>query len=48
VPVYSTYQVWWPPYYDQRGLWMEGRWEDRTVENGGYYDRVWVEGYWAR
>lgn len=48
VPVYSMYQVWCPPYYDQRGLWIEGRWEDRTVENGGYYDRVWVEGHWAR
>ncbi len=48
VPTYSSYQVWVPPYYDARGLVIQGRWEDRVAETGGYYQPVWVEGYWAR
>lgn len=48
VPTYSSYQVWVPPYYDVNGVLIPGRWEDRLAETGGYYQPVWVEGYWAR
>jgi hypothetical protein len=26
---------------------IQGRYETQTAESGGYYERVWVEGYWT-
>jgi hypothetical protein len=47
VPLYHAYDVWVPGYYGPRG-WIGGYYESRTVESGGYYQQVWVDGYWAR
>ena len=45
VPQYSVYQVWVPGYFCDQG-WVPGYYEDRTVESGGYYQQVWLNGYW--
>ena len=29
------------------GAWVQGYYEPRAAESGGYYERVWVDGYWA-
>ena len=47
VPQYYTYDAWIPGYFARNGAWVQGRYETRTAESGGYYERVWVEGYWT-
>ena len=47
VPQYYTYDAWIPGYFARNGAWVQGRYEPRTAESGGYYERVWVEGYWT-
>ena len=47
VPQYYTYDAWIPGYFAGNGAWIQGRYEPRTAESGGYYERVWVEGYWT-
>ena len=47
VPQYYTYDAWIPGYFARNGAWIQGRYEVQTVESGGYYERVWVEGYWT-
>ena len=47
VPQYYTYDAWIPGYFARNGAWVQGRYEAQTAESGGYYDRVWVEGYWT-
>ena len=47
VPQYYTYEVWVPGYFAQNGAWIQGCYEPRTAESGGYYEQVWVEGYWS-
>lgn len=49
-PVY-TYPVPVPVPAPCRNVWVEGRWERRTmVDNGGFrtYRDVWVPGHWER
>jgi hypothetical protein len=48
VPRYYTYDVWVPGYYGAGGGWIDGYYEPRTVQSGGYYQQVWVDGYWAQ
>jgi hypothetical protein len=45
IPQYQHYDVWVPPHYG-RGGWIPGHYETRAVEAGGYYQQVWVDGYW--
>ncbi len=45
VPQYYVYQVWVPSYFSDAG-WVQGYYEDRSAESGGYYQQVWVDGYW--
>lgn len=41
-PVYE--KVWNPAHYDERGVWIEGRYEDIRVSEGYYQERrVWVD-----
>jgi hypothetical protein len=47
VPQYYTYDAWIPGYFAQNGAWIQGRYETQTAESGGYYEQVWVEGYWT-
>jgi hypothetical protein len=47
VPQYYTYDAWIPGYFARNGAWVQGHYETQTAESGGYYDRVWVEGYWT-
>jgi hypothetical protein len=47
MPQYYTYDAWIPGYFARNGAWVEGRYEAQTAESGGYYERVWVEGYWT-
>ena len=47
VPQYYTYDAWIPGYFARNGAWVQGRYETQTAESGGYYERVWVEGYWT-
>ena len=47
VPQYYTYDAWIPGYFARNGAWIQGRYETQTAESGGYYERVWVEGYWT-
>ena len=47
VPQYYTYDAWIPGYFAWNGAWVQGRYETQTAESGGYYERVWVEGYWT-
>ena len=47
VPQYYTYDAWIPGYFAWNGAWVQGHYETQTAESGGYYDRVWVEGYWT-
>lgn len=47
VPLYQTYDVWVPHYYGPGG-WAGGYYEPQTVESGGYYEQVWVDGHWTR
>jgi hypothetical protein len=56
VPGYWTYRwvahavpsyVWVPGSYTVGGYGVEGRYEPRTSQ-AGYYQQVWIEGYWAR
>ena len=47
VPYYHTYNAWVPGYYGPRG-WIPGYYESQTVESGGYYQQLWVDGYWVR
>jgi hypothetical protein len=47
VPQTYTYQVLVPGHYNAAGVWMEGQYENRVVDNG-YHRRVWVDGYWAQ
>jgi hypothetical protein len=37
-----------PGYYDSGGGWIEGYYEAQTVQSGGYYQQVWMDGYWAQ
>ena len=37
-------RVWVPDHFEQ-GWRIPGHWEER-VRDGGYWTRVWVEGYW--
>jgi hypothetical protein len=45
VPQYYTYQVWVPGYYAGT-WWVPGHYQQATEESGGYYQQVWVDGYW--
>jgi hypothetical protein len=45
VPQYSAYQVWVPGYYAGT-WWVPGHYEQQSAETGGYYQQVWVDGYW--
>jgi len=47
VPQYYTYDAWIPGYFAGNGAWIQGRYETQTAESGGYYERVWVDGYWT-
>jgi hypothetical protein len=47
MPQYYTYDAWIPGYFARNGAWIQGRYETQTAESGGYYERVWVDGYWA-
>jgi hypothetical protein len=47
VPQYYTYDAWIPGYFARNGAWILGRYETQTGESGGYYERVWVDGYWT-
>jgi hypothetical protein len=47
VPQYYTYDAWIPGYFARNGAWVQGRYDAQTAESGGYYERVWVEGYWT-
>jgi hypothetical protein len=47
VPQYYTYDAWIPGYFARNGAWIQGRYETQTAESGGYYEQVWVEGYWT-
>jgi hypothetical protein len=47
VPQVVTDEWWVPGHYDATGVWVEGRHETRTIDNGSYQN-VWIEGYWAR
>jgi hypothetical protein len=47
VPQYYTYDAWIPGYFARNGAWVQGRYEAQTAESVGYYERVWVEGYWT-
>ena len=42
-----TYQVLAPGHYNDAGVWVEGQYENRAVDNG-YHRRIWVDGYWAQ
>ncbi len=46
VPQYYVYEVWVPGYYSDTGWWVQGRYEEQATESGGYYQQVWVDGYW--
>ena len=46
-PQYYTYDAWIPGYFARNGAWIQGRYETQTAESGGYYERVWVDGYWT-
>jgi hypothetical protein len=48
VPLYYTYDVWVPGYYASDGGWIDGFYDPRTVQSGGYYQQVWVDGGWAQ
>jgi hypothetical protein len=45
VPQAQTSYAYVPGYYDQYGSWVTSRYEPRVVE-AGFYQQVWVEGYW--
>jgi hypothetical protein len=47
VPQYYTYDAWIPGYFTRNGAWIQGRYETQTAESVGYYERVWVDGYWT-
>ena len=47
VPQYYSYDAWVPGYFTRNGGWVQGYYEPRVAESGGYYERVWVDGYWA-
>jgi hypothetical protein len=47
VPQYYTDNAWIPGYFARNGAWVQGRYAAQMVESGGYYERVWVEGYWS-
>src|SRR5262245_5363682 len=47
MPLYSSYDVWRPGYYTHGG-WIPGQYETQVVQSGGYYQPVWVNGYWAQ
>ena len=46
VPQYSTYAAWVPGQWSPDGYWIEGHYEAAS-NSGGYYQPVWVEGYWT-
>lgn len=46
VPRLSSSRVWIPGRYAAAGASVDPYWEPRWVETG-YYQPVWVEGYWA-
>jgi len=48
VPQYYAYEVWVPGSYADDGGWVDGYYESRTAQSGGYYQQVWEDGYWAR
>jgi hypothetical protein len=47
MPQYYTYDAWIPGYFAQNGAWIQGRYATQTAESGGWYERVWVDGYWT-
>jgi hypothetical protein len=47
VPQLSSYHVSIQGRYDPAGAWVDPHWEQGWVETG-YYQPVWVEGYWTR
>lgn len=47
VPQVSAIHVWRPPHYSAEGYWVGGYYEPRTTQIG-YYQQVWVDGYFAR
>lgn len=47
VPQYSYYEVFVPGYFTATGLWIQGYYETQAAEAGGYYQPVWVDGYWT-
>ena len=46
VPQSWSYNVWVPGRWSPEGIWIEGHSEQRIVA-GGYYQPVWLGGYWA-
>lgn len=40
-----THHVWVPGHYDPNGYWVEGYYVPQTVYTG-YYQPIWVSGYW--
>lgn len=47
VPQTYVYDAWVPGYFTRSGRWVQGYYEQRVAESGGYYERVWVDGYWT-
>lgn len=45
IPQVYTYHVWVPAHYSADGFWMEGHYQPQVVQTG-YYQQVWVGGYW--
>ena len=55
MPGYWTYQWipqvytswgWIPGHYDPNGYWVEGHYVPQTTQTG-YYQPVWIGGYWS-
>ena len=47
VPQAQTSYAYVPGYYDEYGVWVPSRYEPSTV-GAGYYQQVWVDGYWQQ
>ena len=47
VPQVSTSYVYVPGYYTAEGVWVESYYTPQLTQTG-YYQPVWMEGYWAR
>jgi len=47
IPSGATAYVWVPGYYTAAGFWVGGHHAPGPVQSG-YYERVWLDGYWAR